>query len=155
MTAPSARDRIREAGEKAGWTAHERTGGITLVRDGTCTIVAFSASGAVLSAWQHEQGSSLRLREAAGKDRAWQVICWLQGEPERFRSFQDVTIHYPNPVLWVTYRRAMVLQDDGGPKVKVQWRAEDGPRIARNVVLYHGDTHEQWIPRERLSAKGH
>jgi hypothetical protein len=76
----------------------------------------------------------------------------LVPEADRFRPPADVRIDYNgNPVT--PYRRGWVIRDDGGPKVLVRWKAEDGPRIARNVVLYHGKTYEQWIPRERLTLR--
>jgi len=70
--------------------------------------------------------------------------------PEAERLHGRVRINYSpnNPVI--PYRYGYVREDNGGPKVKVWWRAADGPRIGYNVVAYHGRSHVQWIPRERL-----
>lgn len=70
-------------------------------------------------------------------------------EAERLQPFDSVRITYA-PGNVVPYRHAWVVADDGGPKVLVRWRTQDGPRVARNVVLYHGHEVEQRIPRERL-----
>jgi hypothetical protein len=52
------------------------------------------------------------------------------------------------------YRHAHVETDDGGPKVKVRWYSADGPKVGRHVVAWHGQLHEQWISRERLTSPG-
>ena len=67
---------------------------------------------------------------------------WAEGDPVR--------INYPK----APYRNARVRLDDGGPKVKVRWRGEDGPKVGRHVVAWYGQEHEQWIPRERLTRPG-
>lgn len=69
---------------------------------------------------------------------------------QRFQGRPRVKINYSinNPV--VPYRYGYVIEDNGGLKVKVRWKAQDGSKVGRNVVAYHGRTHEQWIPRERL-----
>ena len=70
-------------------------------------------------------------------------------QPVRFLRFQQVWITYPS----LPARRATVERDGGGPKVLVRWRAQDGPKVGRNVVLYRGRDHEQWLPRERLEVR--
>jgi hypothetical protein len=76
---------------------------------------------------------------------------WIKLETvTRLRTGQTVKILYPNLNNHIPSRRGFVIQDDGGPKVKVTWYAQDGPKIARNVVTHHGARHQQWIPRERL-----
>ena len=67
----------------------------------------------------------------------------------KFNPGNRVKINYPR----APYRIGFVVQDDGGPKVKVKWRAQDGPQVGRNVVAYYGREHEQWIPRERLEKR--
>ena len=67
-------------------------------------------------------------------------------ETKEFRYGEHVKITYPR----APYRDGYVIQDDGGPKVKVRWKAQDGPKVGYRVVLYHGRRHEQWFPRERL-----
>jgi hypothetical protein len=66
-----------------------------------------------------------------------------------FRAHQRVRINYAMNSV-VPYRYGFVVEDEGGPRVKVSWMTADGPKVARNVVLYHGHQVEQWIPRERL-----
>jgi hypothetical protein len=67
----------------------------------------------------------------------------------QFERWQKVRINYPN----APYRIGHVERDDGGPKVLVSWRSQDGPKVGRNVVAWHGATHEQWFPRERLERQ--
>lgn len=75
------------------------------------------------------------------------------GDPVRFRPHQDVVISYPNPsAVGVARRRGWVVEDNGGPKVKVVWHGDDIKIPGRRYVLRHGYEHQQWIPRERLSA---
>ena len=78
----------------------------------------------------------------------------LVPEADRFSRHQRVRINYSinNPV--VAYRYGSVVKDEGGPKVLVHWRAQDGPKVGRHVVAYYGAEHEQWIPRERLERAG-
>jgi hypothetical protein len=64
----------------------------------------------------------------------------------RFQKWDKVRINYPR----APYRTGHVEKDDGGPKVLVKWRSQDGPQVGRNVVAYYGREHEQWFPRERL-----
>lgn len=68
--------------------------------------------------------------------------------PYRFRMEEQVRINYPR----APYRIGYVVADDGGPKVKVRWRAQDGPDIGRHVVAYRGAEHVQMFPRERLQV---
>lgn len=68
------------------------------------------------------------------------------------RPGQRVTIGYPGNPRLREGRTAYVIEDKGGPKVKVSWTAQKqyvsghGHRILRE----YPKTHEQWIPRERL-----
>jgi hypothetical protein len=67
----------------------------------------------------------------------------------RFSPYDRVTISYDNrPLL----REGYVVADDGGPKVKVRWRAQDGPRTGRHVA-WRGAEHIQLIPRHRLALR--
>jgi len=68
----------------------------------------------------------------------------------KLRGRVKISYSANNPV--VPYRYGYVVEDSGGPKVKVRWKAADGPKVGYRVVLYHGKTHEQWIPRERLES---
>lgn len=73
------------------------------------------------------------------------------------RSIDFITFNRWQPV-WITYsdsiprRRGTVMEDNGEDKVLVRWRASDGPKVGRHVVLYHGREHEQRIARDRLEA---
>ena len=44
----------------------------------------------------------------------------------------------------------VVKRDDGGSRVLVSMKTPDGPRVGRNVVLYHGHHYERWIERSKL-----
>lgn len=44
----------------------------------------------------------------------------------------------------------VVKQDDGGSRVLVSMKTPDGPKVGRNVVLYHGHRYERWIERSKL-----
>lgn len=70
----------------------------------------------------------------------------------RFTPWDRVTITYENRPI---QRDGWIVSDDGGPKVRVRWRAQDGPRIGRHVVPHHGAEHEQMIPRGRLVRRRH
>jgi|GEM_PF-2350267 len=70
-----------------------------------------------------------------------------------FLYMQPVVIRYPNvSAVGVSRRRAVVIRDDRGPKVRVRWSADDKKIPGRRYVEYHGAQHEQWILRDRLEA---
>jgi hypothetical protein len=68
----------------------------------------------------------------------------------------------PNDPVWISYpnsaaadRGAVVVDDDGGPKVKVRWqtRRPDPGRPGRRRAFYYGPEHVQSIPRERIKPR--
>jgi hypothetical protein len=72
---------------------------------------------------------------------------------ETFQRSDSVWINYPNSIT--TKRAALVVEDDGGPNVKVSWHAKlpDRGRPNRRNAHYVGPEHVQSIPRERLTPR--
>jgi hypothetical protein len=69
----------------------------------------------------------------------------------QYRPYQ--TVIYSTAVSgFKSVRSATVIEDNGGPRVKIRWQTAEGPKVARNVVAYHGHTVEHWTDRNRLSA---
>jgi len=71
-------------------------------------------------------------------------------EHEPARLHGKVRISYPV----APYRYGWVVQDDGGPKVKVRWYTQKeyvgGERGPRRILVANPRRHEQWFPRERI-----
>lgn len=74
-------------------------------------------------------------------------------ESERFRRYQGV--YYHTAVAgFPCDRHALVIEDNGGPRVKIRWHTAEGPKIGfGRVVAYHGHPVEHWTARERLEAR--
>ena len=65
-----------------------------------------------------------------------------------FTYGQRVRIIYPSGAIRIGY----VVEDDGGPKVKVRWTAQKRYIKGGRILLHYPRSHEQRFPRDRLEV---
>ena len=92
-----------------------------------------------------------------GGSKQWHVLYFGQRYPCRksasYVQFQPYDrVHYTTACGgYITMRRATVIEDNGGPRVKIRWYTDDGPSShGGRIVAYHGHPVEHWTDRERL-----